>query len=107
MYGCIGYAYNGSIYCEDCLGTDHSIPTDEITPVTDEEEVDSPIHCDECGTFLGGCLLNRGVLDLEERMLNARISLDTAQDYIAYWDWTDWAVFETFYGAFDILGRFH
>lgn len=109
MYGApIGYAYNGDIYCEPCLCFSSIPDKDEaVVTLTDAEEVDSPIHCGVCGKFLGGNLLNRGVTELEEQMRNARVSLAVAWEYMDHWDWADWAVFEHFYGAFDLLGEFH
>ena len=102
----IGYAFDGDIYCDTCLPTS-AIVNEDATPITEDTETDSPIHCSSCGTFLGGNLLNCGALDLEKRMLNARISLDTAREYLARWSWSPWDVFETFYGGFDLLGNFH
>jgi quinol monooxygenase YgiN len=71
----IGYAADADVFCEDCTrayygalpqntGKDIEDWRDEegnnIAPVFEDDESDSPTHCGDCGRFLGGSLTTDG-----------------------------------------------
>ena len=92
MYDVIGYVEDGDIYCHEHAKT-------RVSPVLDDEESDSPIHCGECHEFLGGLLTADGVKRIIEdwRDYNAR-NREAYETYMERWPYLDWFFMPTFLG---------
>ena len=89
----IGYAADAEIVCKDCLRYPvgaYDREGNPVTPVTEDEEVDAPLHCGACGAFLGGRLTADGERYVRERVLRG----DGRPEVLRAWREAYWYLFE-------------
>jgi hypothetical protein len=104
-YDPVGYIYESSIYCGDCIGDD-LMNADETGAIFECNESDSPEHCGQCGSFIPCNLTKYGFRDLEQRICSFQFEYwpDLLEEYLSHWDSHDWHVILTFAGRMDPFG---
>lgn len=86
----IGYAADADIWCPQCLpydtdGTDSE--GNEVQPVFEDEEVDSPLHCCKCGAFLGGVLTAEGEAYVREAVKSGKGNPEVLRQWKEHYHW--------------------
>lgn len=114
----IAYAYEGNIYCPDCLRKQRHVTHHPAHPTFCGAEVDTPQHCTDCGAFLDGFVLtNDGIAyvieALQEWYGEAKTFSDLADKaFLANWrgmlpDTTSDPDDDTALAVFDAIWRLH
>lgn len=101
-----GYVYDGSIYCEECIGDLRN--AEDTWVIFEHDESDTPQHCSDCTAFIPGELTRDGYRDLEEHIRSFKFEYweDLLEEYVHHWGNHDWHVIPTFAGRMDPFGNF-